>query len=191
MNRMIMGLATVTLFACGGAGETESQREHHGEHHAGGEHHGGGDDHPGLPPAVDNFHTVLGPIWHAEEGDTRRGLACDADNLHDLDSAAAEVKAMSIPAGADEGEWHAAADGLAASVDAVMGACEAGGDEAEARLAEVHQAFHVVADLAGHDRDAVPDSAAEAQNVTAHEEGEGTEEADAVATTEAESEPAE
>jgi hypothetical protein len=175
MNRIITGLATLTLFACGGAEETESQSEHHGEHHAGGEHHGGGDDHPGLPPAVDNFHTVLGPIWHAEEGDTRRGLACDADNLHDLESAADDVEAMSVPAGTDDNEWHAAADALAASVDGVAGACEAGGDDAEAKLAEVHQAFHVVADLAGHSRDAVPDSEEEAENVAAHEHEEGAE----------------
>ncbi len=176
MNHTITGLAILGLVACGGgAEETSSQSEHEG-HHAGGERHGGADEHPDLPPAVDNFHEVLGPIWHAEEGEARRDLACDVDSLHDLESAADDVEAMSVPPDVDENEWHAAADDLAADVDGVVGACEAGGDEAEARLADVHQAFHVVANLVGHSRDAVPDSEEEAENVAAHEDEHPTDE---------------
>jgi len=177
----------LALVGCGGSGG--DAEEGHGDHHAGGEHEGG-DHHAGLPPAVHNFHEVLGPIWHSEEGDTRRDLACEQQSLHDLESAADDVEAMSVPEGVDENAWHAAADDLAADVDGVVSACEAGGDEAETRLADVHQAFHAVANLVGHERDAVPDSEEEAENVEAHE-GEHTEGAEGAEGAEGTEEPAE
>ncbi len=152
MKRIISGLCALGLVACGGGNEEasgpEEHAEHHGEHHSGGEHHGSGDDHPGMPPAVDHFHSVLGPIWHAEPGDTRRALACDTDNLSALDEAAADVAAMEALEGADETDWNVATEALTASVAEVAVACDTGGDAAEDKLSAVHDAFHAIAELA-------------------------------------------
>lgn len=143
MRKNIMGWAlAAALVGCGGSGGGDVAEGEGGEGHAGGEH---GGEHGELPAEVTAFHDALAPVWHAEEGQVRRDAACE--NIHVLDGAADDVEAMSVPEGVDENAWHAATDDLMADVDVVAGACEGDADDVEAKLSEVHDAFHAIVEL--------------------------------------------
>jgi len=139
--------------ACGGGA---SEMEHHptqgGAEHEGHEGHAGGEGeehaHPTLPEAVEAYHSLMAPIWHAndnaEEGaaPANRGqLACDQAAA--FVEHAQSVQSMATPeAAADEATWQGAASGLLTASEGLKAECDAGGAEADQRLTEVHDAFH-------------------------------------------------
>jgi hypothetical protein len=94
-----------------------------------GEHH----EMANMPPAVNAFHEVLAPLWHAPKGDQRMTDTCAA--IAGLQSGAAAVgsaKLANAPALVD------AVGGLAA----VCSATPRDAAKFDAAFAKVHDAFH-------------------------------------------------
>jgi hypothetical protein len=151
------------LAGCGGGGDetsTPSEETHAGgeAHHEGAEahahggeeaHHGGegGHEHH-FPPAVEAFHDVLAPAWHSDPGEARRAAGCDA--VASMRERAAPI-AAETPEGVDADAWSSAAEALAGEVDSLGETCESEPDAAEARLEAVHDAFHALVELVGHE----------------------------------------
>ncbi len=85
-------------------------------------------DHEGMPPALDKFHAVLGPRWHAPKGDQRMKDTCAA--IPDFTTAAAAV---------DNGKP------LVDAVAALDATCKANDATAfETAFGKVHEAFHAL-----------------------------------------------
>ncbi len=136
--RTILALVTALLaggLACGGSqkgGETKHQAEH-----------------GPLPPAVNAFHELLAPLWHADPGDKRAEDTCAA--IEDLRQRAADIVVAETPpaATADEAGYRDAASALVHAVVELGDACGADRSAFADRLTDVHTAFHVVMEKAG------------------------------------------
>ena len=131
------------LIACGGSstpaaspssttgGETgaENKEGHHGNGHS-----GKGGHHEGLSPALNDFHGVIAPVWHAPAGKERIEKACS-------NSKALVEKAQAT------GDAE-----LVAAAGAIDPACAKDGrPDVEAKLSAVHDRFHALAKMAKHD----------------------------------------
>lgn len=141
----------LVLFLALAAGGASACAEHDALHDAA---HGSGEHHPEAKGPAGDFHSVLAPIWHSEKGPARTAKACDATKT--MRERAAAVETGAPPAGVKPEEYKANAKGLSASVDALVVACAADGrPDVDAKLSELHDAFHKVADHghAGHDKD--------------------------------------
>ena len=128
-------LPILLFLGCGGT-------EHPAEHH---ESTGGGEHHEALPPALDAFHEILAPLWHAEAGEERTDRTCSA--MDSFRTRAEAVRSSPPPPAAesDSAGWQSAADALGGSVDALAAACAADGRPAFAESFErVHEAFHAL-----------------------------------------------
>lgn len=99
--------------------------------------------HHDFPPALSRFHDALAPLWHARRDAQWAANACAAAG--ELDRRAQATAQAAPPQGMSAEEYAAGAGRLAAAVTALAEACAAGAQgEVEARMAEVHRAFHVV-----------------------------------------------
>lgn len=112
--------------------------------------HGSGEagEMAGMPPAVEKFHALLGPRWHAERGPKRMTDTCAA--IPQLRSGADAIAKTAPPAGADTAAWAAAGQRLGSAVAALGDTCTAS-DAAkfEGAFAEVHRDFHAVLGAGG------------------------------------------
>lgn len=157
-------LSAMAVAACGGAdtpaGTTAASHPGHAApqtpaeavkvepdgRHDGHEAHAGpeGDHAHDFPGPVNDFHEVLGPIWHSEE---QAVCGSEAEFL----STAAAVKNMKSPRGVQVGAWNTAVADLHASVEAMVAACSTDPAAATAQLSGVHDAFHRLVELIGHE----------------------------------------
>jgi hypothetical protein len=129
-------LATWMLAACGGSQPPAAEAPVPEKQH----------QHPKLPPTIEAFHDVLSPIWHAQGGDVRVGLACE--QAATLGQRATAIVTEPTPAEArDQPDvWKIATDALVGQVNALAAACGVEGRlDVEARLKDVHEGFHKVA----------------------------------------------
>ncbi len=114
-----------TFTACAGtpppaaAPETTTSEHMHGHAHA----------HAGVAPALHDFHEVMSPVWHTPEGSARAEKACmNAKSLREKASGAADAE-------------------LVAAAAALELACaKEGRPDVEAKLAVLHNRFHVLSD---------------------------------------------
>lgn len=150
----------LTSFACSKADKpttppddssaTEGQGEHAGEHaHADGKHEHEHD----FPTSVTGFHDTMAPLWHAEAGDARKTDTCAA--LEDLKTKASAIGEAEVPEkAADQAEaWSSASTELGAKLDALAATCDGTTEEFDAAFHDVHEAFHALVALVGHERD--------------------------------------
>lgn len=107
-----------------------------------------GHEHGELPPAVEAFHEVLSPRWHAEKGDARVKDTCDASG--EFATRADALVQLAPPQGADPTRWAATTRELREAVTALDAACKTG-DAAgfEPAFHRVHEGFHAVMEAAG------------------------------------------
>lgn len=153
-------LTTIALtgFACSKADKpttppadadaTEADGEQTGEHaHADGKH-----EHD-FPASVTTFHDTMAPLWHAEAGDARKADTCAA--LEDMKTKAAAIGEGEVPEkAADQAEaWSSASTELGTKLDALAATCDASTEEFDAAFHDVHEAFHTLVALVGHERD--------------------------------------
>jgi hypothetical protein len=107
----------------------------------------GGHDHgTGLPPALDRFHGVLAPLWHADAGAQRQKDTCAA--MADFQRGADEIAAAPVPTGVDAAAWQAAAADLRAKVAATSAQCAAPQAAFDAAFSVLHDAYHHIVDVA-------------------------------------------
>jgi hypothetical protein len=101
-----------------------------------------------FPGAVNEFHEILSPIWHSEA--TPKPACAGAGDLY---MAAENIDPMSAPEGVDAGAWQEAVDELLTSALHLSQACTQMGDAAAAQniLVELHDRFHALAALLGHE----------------------------------------
>jgi hypothetical protein len=88
---------------------------------------------------------VLSPIWHAEPGPVRVALACD--NATQLQRQASALITEPAPAEVTTklGAWKVATTELVSQVGTLANACgDSGRPRVEAKLTDVHDAFHKV-----------------------------------------------
>lgn len=97
----------------------------------------------GMPPALDKFHGILAPRWHAQQGEQRMKDTCGA--IGEFQSGAdAVAKSKSDP------KWDAAAKDLVAAVTGLDTACKANDAAAfEPAFKKVHEGFHAMLEAGG------------------------------------------
>jgi hypothetical protein len=100
----------------------------------------------GLPPALDHFHGVLAPLWHADAGAQRQKDTCAA--MPDFQRGADEIAAAPVPAGVDAAAWKAAAADLRGKVAATSAQCAAPQAAFDAAFSALHDAYHHIVDVA-------------------------------------------
>jgi hypothetical protein len=104
--------------------------------------------------SVDAFHDTMAPLWHAEPGPARATDTCAA--AADLATKAESIVAEDAPEAASDAEaWKTASAGLVASVQQLQAVCADSTEAAEASFDDtfksVHEAFHVLVALVGHE----------------------------------------
>jgi hypothetical protein len=117
-------------------------------HEHGSEQAHGGHEEPhahDFPGAVNDFHDVMSPIWHSEEQ-----AVCGHEG--DFVAGAEAVSQMKAPRGVQVGAWNSAAAELRAKVETMATQCAGDPAAAKATLAEVHDAFHALVELIGHEK---------------------------------------
>jgi hypothetical protein len=106
-----------------------------------------GHDHgTGLPPALDRFHGILAPLWHADAGAQRQKDTCAA--MPDFQRGADEIAAAPVPAGLDAAAWTSAAADLRAKVAATSAQCAGPQAGFDAAFSALHDAYHHIVDVA-------------------------------------------
>lgn len=103
-----------------------------------GHHH-----HHDFPAALAEFHDAMAPLWHARrDAQWPENTCAQAGELEKRAKAVSEAQA---PQGMSAEDYAKGASVLAASVASLRTACAASGrPEVEARMTEVHNAFHRV-----------------------------------------------
>lgn len=99
--------------------------------------------------AVDGFHAVLAPLWHAAAGEQRTNDTCAA--AADLVTKAGAIETEPVPAaaGGKDDAWKANAAALTAAANELQTVCS--GDRAtfDATFGKLHDSFHALIELAG------------------------------------------
>jgi hypothetical protein len=99
--------------------------------------------------AVESYHAVLSPLWHAEAGEQRTHDTCAA--AADLVAKAGAIEAEPVPAaaGGKEDAWKANAAALTAASKELETVCA--GDRAtfDATFGTLHDGFHALIEVAG------------------------------------------
>ena len=98
-----------------------------------------------FPGPVNDFHDVMSPIWHSDEQ-----AVCGHEA--DFVARAEAVGQMKAPRGVQVGAWNSAVAELRAQVETMAAQCAADPAAAKATLAEVHDAFHALVALIGHEK---------------------------------------
>jgi hypothetical protein len=141
-NHTVISLAIASLLAaCSGSSQSANANANantNTQASAGGEH---AEHHPQLTAAQHSMHEVLAPIWHSEAGPARTARACE--QAATLRERAAGVQSEAAPAGApaNTAELRAA---LVTAADALVTECAGSREAVDAKLADLHTAFHHV-----------------------------------------------
>ncbi len=107
-----------------------------------------GEQHHAFTGAVDEFHEVLAPLWHAEAGPGRVDATCA--NTNELSRRADAISDADAPAGArDPIAFKSRAATLVAAVSALQVVCDGDRAEFDARFTAVHDAFHDLTEALG------------------------------------------
>lgn len=127
-------LVSTILAACGGSKATPQSRAREREH-----------EHPTLPPTLGAFHDVLSPIWHADPGPARIAAACDKATVLQQSAAALVSEPTPTEVSTKVEVWKVATSELVSAVQALANSCgPVARADVEARLTDVHEAFHKV-----------------------------------------------
>lgn len=102
--------------------------------------------------SVTSFHDAMSPLWHAEAGEARTKDTCAA--VDDMIVKAGAIGESSVPQkAADQAEvWNSAAAELVTTLEALKASCADSPDGFDAGFKEVHEAFHVLVKLVGHEK---------------------------------------
>ena len=105
-----------------------------------------------FPPTVTAFHDTMAPLWHAEAGDARKADTCAA--LPDMQAKAAAIGQAEVPekAAAQSEAWTTASTELGTKLDALATSCDGPTEAFDAAFHDVHEAFHALVALVGHER---------------------------------------
>lgn len=105
-----------------------------------------------FPASVTTFHDTMAPLWHAEAGEPRTKDTCAA--LDDMIAKAGSIGEAGVPEkAADQGDaWNSAATELVTKLEALKATCTDSPDGFDAGFKEVHEAFHVLVKLVGHEK---------------------------------------
>ena len=105
-----------------------------------------------FPAAVTSFHDAMSPLWHAEAGETRTKDTCAA--VDDMIVKAGAIGEAGVPEkAADQADgWNSAAAELVTKLEALKASCADSPDTFDAGFKEVHEAFHVLVKLVGHEQ---------------------------------------
>jgi len=131
----------------------EHERGEHGGHERGehGEHERG--EHGLASGPVSDFHALMGPLWHADQGTTRTNGTCQAIADFRAKAAAIESGPVPQPAQADESGYRQAGAALKTAVEGLATACATESRSTfDARFLAVHEAFHRVLEAVGGER---------------------------------------
>ncbi|MFO0558893.1 MAG: hypothetical protein U0269_12820 [Polyangiales bacterium] len=141
MNKhTVISLAIASLLsACNGSSQSSSTTTSTTTQASAGAEHA--EHHPQLTAAQHSMHEVLAPIWHSEAGPARTARACE--QAATLRERAAGVQSEAAPAGApaNTAELRAA---LVTAADALVTECAGSRAAVDAKLADLHTAFHHV-----------------------------------------------
>jgi hypothetical protein len=118
---------------------TKPAGEHQGE--PAHEHH--------FEGAVESYHAVLSPLWHAEAGEQRTNDTCAA--AADLVAKAGAIEAEPVPAaaGGKEDAWNANAAALTAASKELETVCAGNRATFDATFGKLHDSFHTLIEVAG------------------------------------------
>lgn len=104
-----------------------------------------------FPAAVTTYHDTMAPLWHAEPGEARTSDTCDA--VADLIAKAEVITGAEAPEKVEDPEaWSAAGAELVAKTQALQATCSESPDGFDASFHEVHEAFHALVKLVGHEK---------------------------------------
>ena len=104
-----------------------------------------------FPAAVTTYHDTMAPLWHAEPGEARTSDTCDA--VADLIAKAQAITSADVPEKVEDPEaWNAAGAELIAKTQALQTTCSESPDGFDAAFHEVHEAFHGLVKLVGHEQ---------------------------------------
>jgi hypothetical protein len=138
---LLVAFASAALFALGCGPSTPNAEHEHGEHEHGEHEHG---EHPKMAGAMNEFHEVLAPLWHADKSPERTKKTCEAVATFETRAAAVD-KDVPESARAAEAAYHTAAQGLIAAVGELKTECaKPEHADFEAKFMAVHEAFHKV-----------------------------------------------
>lgn len=103
----------------------------------------------GFEGAVESYHAVLSPLWHADAGEKRTADTCAAAGDLVAKAGAIETEPVPAPAAGKEDAWKTNAAALTAATKELQGVCE--GDRAtfDATFGKLHDAFHALIEVAG------------------------------------------
>jgi len=104
-----------------------------------------------FPAAVTSFHDAMSPLWHAEAGETRTQNTCAA--VDEMIAKAGAIGEAGVPEkAADQADgWNSATAELVTKLEALKASCADSPDTFDAGFKEVHEAFHVLVKLVGHE----------------------------------------
>lgn len=99
--------------------------------------------------AVDAYHAVLAPLWHAEAGEKRTNDTCAA--AADLVTKAGAIEAEPVPAAASgkDDAWKTNAAALTAASKELETVCSGDRASFDATFGKLHDSFHALIEVAG------------------------------------------
>lgn len=105
-----------------------------------------------FPASVTSFHDAMSPLWHAEAGETRTQNTCAA--VDDMMLKAGAIGEAGVPEKvADHADgWNGATADLLTKLEALKVTCADSPDAFDAGFKEVHEAFHVLVKIVGHEK---------------------------------------
>ena len=119
--------------------------EHSGDHS--GEHADGNAEKHDFPPAVEAFHDVMAPLWHAPAGEQRAQEICVQSSQ--LVANVGIIQQSETPINIKASEWNQAVTNLTQAVTELEQQCD-DKNSPEPALGEVHEAFHHLVKLLEH-----------------------------------------
>lgn len=103
----------------------------------------------GFEGAVESFHAVLSPLWHAAAGEQRTNDTCTA--AADLVTKAGAIEAEPVPAaaGGKDDAWKTQATALTTAAKELQTVCTGDRTAFDATFGTLHDAFHALIEVAG------------------------------------------
>lgn len=103
----------------------------------------------GFEGPVDEFHAMMAPLWHAPVGEARTTDTCAA--VGDMIAKAEAITAADAPeAASDADAWRTSGEALVAAAKKLESTCQAGPDGFDGAFEALHEAFHGLVALVGH-----------------------------------------
>lgn len=99
---------------------------------------------------VDEFHELMAPLWHAPAGEARTADTCAA--VGDMIAKAEAIGAAEVPEAASDAEgWRTNGEALVAAAKALDATCKDAPEGFDAGFEALHEAFHGLVALVGHE----------------------------------------